>query len=1230
MAGLSFVVYSKLRSEVWSYFTDDEGTRVEVEEEKTRYVLWQDPKQNLFAETGFIGAPLDKTRFAVATEATHPDPEANLSAGIPFINYADAWDFNDQNLNLGTSWKESNYSYSHAGWTREGAAENNGGLYGFESAGIPAPGIRTPLLNSSNEANHITYYFRKEFEYPGSLAGVTITVDQIADDGATYYLNGTPIGGAGTSAGVDWKMEASRNIGDADEEPGVVSREGSALVNGTNVLAAEVHQTNEGSSDCVFGARFSIFVPGGGEDAETPADPVNQPTGRLEAAFSADETHMVLVHWDKERMNADLFSSSWNGRLWSRPAPLAALNTEANERGPAFSQDGRHLYFSSDRKGGQGGYDLYVTRWDGTGWSEATALRTTINSPANEGGPALARDDAQIYFSSNREGGAADIFVAQRTAEVVETPEEESVEAEPDKKKPNEVIAEAVPELPPIPRYGQAQSVSHLNSEADDVQAALTKRGSQVFLASDRDQTKKTGFGLYFSRVVDGRRLTPERVDLYITKGDLTDPAVRMEGFDLLFSNGAADENGYLLYQSTTREVIGYTDLSQWEQFKKLMGNIGKWILLALVALIALLYLLEAWQDISSLFHKCLAGSAAVHLIILFLLALWLIVRQVEGGDLQSPQVAISIEALAQEDLALESEPEHAEIADTKNLVMTEKFDSDFKIPVFRPMENAQVTPIVTKTSKTSLVPDVRPSKVNEAESDQAEDLPTQELAVLTSLPESFLPEPDNPELEEQEVTDQQKTEKPADPTDDLFKPTEALEQVENERATERQLADTAVENDSEAKDVAQTQAAPQATDTGGDLINAHRGLEALGAPPKLEGAGDTITNLLNLPGDAAQSDPLLPGELETPKHALDPKSISKLIQKQRGKPSLDTIKELGGSDATEKAIGDALEWLARNQEPDGRWDVRKHGGNGDYDTGGTGAALLCFYGWGIRHDRGHKYQQHVKRGVAWLVKQQKENGDLRGKGRMYCHGIASIALCEAYGATKDPALKGPAEKSIALILASQSTTKGGWRYNAVNKNGQPDQDSDLSVTGWQYMALHSARLAGLEVPDEVFTRAQGYLSQVAGGKHGGLYGYVPGNINPSMVATGMFCRQLDLVPPTDPRMQEGAEYLGQKKLKAPNPDFYYVYYATLALYQHQGVRWHEWNEDLKKTLPLIQKKEGAERGSWDRGSGHGSQGGRLLATTLSVLSLEVYYRLLPMYGFRNNEALPAPKAKAN
>ena len=52
---------------------------------------------------------------------------------------------------------------------------------------------------------------------------------------------------------------------------------------------------------------------------------------------------------------------------------------------------------------------------------------------------------------------------------------------------------------------------------------------------------------------------------------------------------------------------------------------------------------------------------------------------------------------------------------------------------------------------------------------------------------------------------------------------------------------------------------------------------------------------------------------------------------------------------------------------------------------------------------------------MDWLIAQQKEDGDLRGGGRMYCHGIAAIALCEAYGVSQDPALKEPAKKTIKL-----------------------------------------------------------------------------------------------------------------------------------------------------------------------------------------------------------------------
>lgn len=197
----------------------------------------------------------------LSVEEPFPNPEVNLSTGIPFVNYGDSWDFNDQNLDLGTNWKETNYTFSDAGWTRENDGGNNGGLYGFENSALPAPGLQTPLLDSPNEDNHITYYFRKEFIYNGPGTGANVTMDAITDDGIYFYLNGTPIGGLGTSANAGWKTTATRTVGNATEELAVATNNGSALVNGVNVICAEVHQTNNSSSDCVFGARLSIAAP---------------------------------------------------------------------------------------------------------------------------------------------------------------------------------------------------------------------------------------------------------------------------------------------------------------------------------------------------------------------------------------------------------------------------------------------------------------------------------------------------------------------------------------------------------------------------------------------------------------------------------------------------------------------------------------------------------------------------------------------------------------------------------------------------------------------------------------------------------------------------------------------------------------------------------------------------------------------------------------------------------
>ncbi len=220
-----------------------------------------DDYRNWTYSTGRGGTP--GAPEVLEAEEPYPNPEVDLTTGIPFVSYGDKWAFHDQNDNLGTTWKDVGYNFStHPGWVLEGDGGNGGGLYGFESSAVPAPGMQTPLLNSSDAANHITYYFRKEFTYNGSTgAGVSVTVDMVNDDSATFYLNGTPIGGVGIVPNADWKATASRTVGNATEELGVASTNGTSLVVGTNILAAEVHQTNSTSSDCVFGARLSISAP---------------------------------------------------------------------------------------------------------------------------------------------------------------------------------------------------------------------------------------------------------------------------------------------------------------------------------------------------------------------------------------------------------------------------------------------------------------------------------------------------------------------------------------------------------------------------------------------------------------------------------------------------------------------------------------------------------------------------------------------------------------------------------------------------------------------------------------------------------------------------------------------------------------------------------------------------------------------------------------------------------
>ena len=177
-------------------------------------------------------------------------PEVNLSSGIVLVDYGDRWKYNDQNKSLGTAWRKANYN--DASW-KEGP-----GLLGVENSALPDPGIQTGI----NKGSQLCYYFRKEFTYGSDPGEVTLTIDQIVDDGAVYYLNGTEVGRSRMPGGtVSFTTRTSATVSNATEEKGVITIEPGKLKLGENVLAVEVHQTNTTSSDIVFGCRLSASVP---------------------------------------------------------------------------------------------------------------------------------------------------------------------------------------------------------------------------------------------------------------------------------------------------------------------------------------------------------------------------------------------------------------------------------------------------------------------------------------------------------------------------------------------------------------------------------------------------------------------------------------------------------------------------------------------------------------------------------------------------------------------------------------------------------------------------------------------------------------------------------------------------------------------------------------------------------------------------------------------------------
>ncbi|MHB0954762.1 MAG: prenyltransferase/squalene oxidase repeat-containing protein [Pirellulaceae bacterium] len=330
-------------------------------------------------------------------------------------------------------------------------------------------------------------------------------------------------------------------------------------------------------------------------------------------------------------------------------------------------------------------------------------------------------------------------------------------------------------------------------------------------------------------------------------------------------------------------------------------------------------------------------------------------------------------------------------------------------------------------------------------------------------------------------------------------------------------------------------------------------------------------------------------------------------------------LQKYGGSEGSEASVAAALNWLSLHQERDGGWNIDHTRGpcKGQCSHPGmvppsrnaaTAMAILPFLGAGQTHKEG-RYKETVQRGLAFLVQNMKVGngmGDLSDSGgRLYSHGMASIALCEAYAMTNDPELLQPAQFALNFIAYAQDPVGGGWRY-------EPKQAGDTSVVGWQLMALKSGHMGYLKVPRRTILGANKFLDFVQE-ENGAKYGYTVPGAGPATTAVGLLCRMYLGWKRDEPGLQAGAAYLHQL---GPSDNMYYNYYATQVLRHYGGPYWDEWNDKLREDLIKAQDRKGHETGSWYFSRDPWAErGGRLYCTSMATMILEVYYRHLPIYG---------------
>lgn len=1170
------------------------------------------------------------------------------------------------------------------------------------------------------------------------------------------------------------------------------------------------------------------------------AEALNTTEEDYEPRLSWDENTLYLVRGkaagDQGAGNADIYVAHRTPSGWSEPTPLSAVNSDYDDLGPEPARDGAALYFYSNRPGGSGGYDIWVSRLADGEWQPPTNLGPAVNSPFNDYGPALAPDQTRLFLASNRPlpqdatQPNADAWPAtvredlyRRTYDLYGV-----------------VLSERGPEA--------ARPLAALNTPYNEGAACVAPGGDFLYFSSDRPGGMG-GFDLYRARFVRGALRAPESLGPAINSAaNELDPALAALGFGLIFSSDRpvvrvqpGRPNDYNLYYSASRDVFVETEslrppgVDFAALWRKLLPNL-LWALLALLAFLLLLAIFRDWQRRKlSLLARCLLASLAAHALLMFLTTFWRVTSTVVGAmrgdgggeirvalgpagggaeslerqllgaitDVPTPDAVLA--AAAPLEAHIDAQPAAAEAV----LAAARSTVTDVPAPLTLiaretappPPEN-RPAPAATPAGDAPLALNT-PAEAARVSSSEEETLsaPAQagavgerlsapvEVSAAASGGTVALPAPRVAAVNETSLVAAgapraADAAQPATPTApvrpiDLPGPTEAALSVavprdapsqagpatggvEHETSTTLRAlpgggapaetarapsaahdgagarlanmaparSNAAGENASfssgsaaAAKDaspnvrtpgLATSQPVASATplpltnlklpSTPGEVAAAGSPADERAARPpiaaaQLAGAARASLEPIDLPGGAARvmnlpiaarshaSGGSLADRSGQPRDAtvalpiggagrpqggdspvrtvgaldLAPAAI-RLPDETAAPTNADTLAERGGArpggnPRVDGAVQRALAWLVKHQSGDGHWDGDAFDdGCGECDGATphamdvtlTSLSTLALLGAGHSPAKDGPYRDNLVRAVAWLRARQREDGDLRAGETMYSHAIATLALAETLAVTKDPALEEPLRRAVEVIVRAPNLrptlryedddlasgngnddppeaaeTAAASRRRAAGPRRAASADADTAVLGWQVMALHSARLAGVAVPPEPLAEAQRWLARVEDRDTPGAYAFKPGQPpSDAMTAEGLLIQLMLGAPRDDARTRGSVELIGRLPPRwKPEPNAYYWFFATFALFHVEGEPWARWNEQLIQQLVANQERGGRRDGSWPAVGRYAEAGGRVYQTALCTLMLESGRKLLPMLAAVKDDA---------